>query len=69
MNALMYGNECLELAGLEYWKHRMSLLHETSLEIRGNIRESLDEKRNFYNYLLAVVTVFLGPMTILTGYW
>jgi hypothetical protein len=45
------------------------MLFETSRTIGQDIRERLDEKRNFYNYLLAVVTVFLGPMTILTGYW
>lgn len=48
---------------------RMKMLHEDVNTIGEDIRESLDEKRNFYNYLLAVVTVFLGPMTILTGYW
>ena len=48
---------------------RMFVLHESSSSIVQDIRESLDEKRNFYNYVLAVVTVFLGPMTILTGYW
>jgi hypothetical protein len=47
----------------------MGVLHETTRVIGQEIRDSLDEKRNFYNYLLAVVTVFLGPMTILTGYW
>jgi Mg2+ and Co2+ transporter CorA len=44
-------------------------MHDNAVTIRQDIRESLDEKRNFYNYLLAIVTVFLGPMTILTGYW
>mmetsp|Transcript_1761 Transcript_1761/g.3161 ORF Transcript_1761/g.3161 Transcript_1761/m.3161 type:complete len:393 (+) Transcript_1761:191-1369(+) len=69
LDTLIFGNENMELTGLEYWQHRMSMLHATTRVIGQDIRESLDEKRNFYNYLLAVVTVFLGPMTILTGYW
>lgn len=69
LDSVIFGNENLELTGLEYWKKRMAMLDEDARTISQDIRESLDEKRNFYNYLLAVVTVFLGPMTILTGYW
>ena len=69
LNSVIHGSDGLEMKGLRYWRDRVEDLETSICVIKEKIKYSLDEKRNFYNYVLAVVTVFLGPMTVLTGYW
>jgi hypothetical protein len=37
--------------------------------VKDDIKVSLEEKRNFFSFVLTVVTVCLAPMATLTGYW
>lgn len=66
---ILYGDEHLELKGLLYWSNRMNDFNESVGLLEQKIQYSLEEKRNFFSYLLSVVTIFLGPLTVLTGYW
>lgn len=66
---ILYGDEHLELKGLLYWSDRMSDFDESIALMADKIQFALEEKRNFFSYLLSVVTIFLGPLTVLTGYW
>lgn len=74
-NALRYlsiildGDESLEVKGVKYWSEQLSGLHQSALKITDDIHSSLDEKRNFFSFILTIVTVGLAPATILTGYW
>lgn len=66
---VLYGDEHLELKGLLYWTDRMNDFNESVELLSQKIQFALEEKRNFFSYLLSVVTIFLGPLTVLTGYW
>jgi hypothetical protein len=66
---VLYGDEHLELKGLLYWSDRMSDFDDSIELMAEKIQFALEEKRNFFSYLLSVVTIFLGPLTVLTGYW
>lgn len=66
---ILYGDEHLELKGLLYWTDRMNDFDESVVLMAEKIQFALEEKRNFFSYLLSVVTIFLGPLTVLTGYW
>jgi hypothetical protein len=66
---ILYGDEHLELKGLLYWTDRMNDFDDSVALMAENIQFALEEKRNFFSYLLSVVTIFLGPLTVLTGYW
>lgn len=57
------------MKGMRYWSSQLEK-YSDQLNVMGeNVLSSLDEKRNFYSFLLTVVTVFLAPLTILTGYF
>lgn len=66
---LVDGDESLEVKGIRYWTEQLLTLSETIDKVKENIRISLDEKRNFFNFILTMVTVYLAPLTILCGYW
>jgi hypothetical protein len=59
---ILYGDEHLELKGLLYWSDRMNSFHESIELMAEKIQFALEEKRNFFSYLLSVVTIFLGPL-------
>ena len=67
--SLIYGNQTLEMKGIKYWKNNLTKYAEHLEAMGENVLSSLDEKRNFYSFLLTVVTIFLAPLTILTGYF
>ena len=63
------GDESLEVKGIKYWTEQLKCLLKDVEKVKEDIRLSLEEKRNFFSFVLTVVTVFLAPLTILTGYW
>ena len=67
--SLVYGNNVLEMRGIKYWQSHLEKYAEKLDAMGENVVSSLDEKRNFYSFLLTVVTIFLAPLTILTGYF
>jgi hypothetical protein len=69
LEKLIDGDESLEVKGMRYWSEQLLVLKESAVKIKEDIRVSLEEKRNFFSFVLTVVTVFLAPLTILTGYW
>lgn len=69
LGMVLDGDESLEVKGTKYWSEQLGLLHDTFDKVKEDIRISLDEKRNFFSFILTVVTVGLAPLTILTGYW
>ena len=66
---IMEGDESLEVHGMRYWKEQLSHFEINVAKVKEDIHSSLEEKRNFFSFILTVVTVFLAPLTILTGYW
>lgn len=69
LEKMIDGDESLEIKGMRYWAEQLVVLNESVEKIKDDIRVSLEEKRNFFSFVLTVVTVFLAPLTILTGYW
>ena len=63
---LLDGDENLEMKGLKYWRDQLRTLHQTCDKVKDDIKAHLEEKRNFFSFILTVVTVGLSPMTILT---
>jgi hypothetical protein len=69
IEVLLDGDEGLELKGLKYWKEQLKLLDKSVEKVKEDIKISLEDKRNFFSFILTVVTVVLAPLTILTSYW
>ncbi len=69
LGTIIEGNDGIEIKGFKYWKEQMEALKATSNTVGENIAYSLDEKRNFYSFLLTVATIYLAPLSILTGYF
>jgi hypothetical protein len=69
LSILVEGDESLEVKGIKYWTEQLQALSQTINKVKDDIRISLDEKRNFFNFILTMVTVYLAPLTILCGYW
>ena len=69
LEKLLDGDESLEIKGIRYWTEQLAVLQQCTDKVKEDIRVSLEEKRNFFSFVLTVVTVFLAPLTILTGYW
>jgi hypothetical protein len=69
LEMIMEGDESLEVQGTRYWREQLSQLEAAVSKVKEDIHVSLEEKRNFFSFILTVVTVFLAPLTILTGYW
>jgi hypothetical protein len=69
LSILVDGDESLEVKGIKYWTEQLLILSQTVDKVKEDIRISLDEKRNFFNFILTMVTVYLAPLTILCGYW
>lgn len=69
LSIILDGDESLEVKGVKYWNEQLKGLNQAALKIKDDIHSSLDEKRNFFSFILTIVTVGLAPLTILTGYW
>lgn len=69
LSLILDGDEALEVKGIKYWKERLLGLQENALKVKDDIHSSLEEKRNFFSFILTIVTVGLAPLTVLTGYW
>ena len=69
LEMILEGDESLEVHGTRYWMEQLNSMVHNVKRVKEDIRSSLEEKRNFFSFILTVVTVFLAPLTILTGYW
>ncbi len=69
INKLLEGNEELEVKGLKYWNDSLEASVKKVGTILDHIKAQSEEKRNFTTFSLTIFTVFLAPLTILTGYW
>lgn len=69
LEMILEGDESLEVQGARYWVEQLQQLEQSVSKVKEDIHASLEEKRNFFSFILTVVTVFLAPLTILTGYW
>lgn len=69
LSILVEGDESLEVKGIKYWTEQLTILSNTANKLKDDIKISLEDKRNFFNFILTMVTVYLAPLTILCGYW
>ena len=69
LTIILDGDESLEVKGIKYWREQLLGINCAALKIKDDIHSSLEEKRNFFSFILTVVTVGLAPITILCGYW
>jgi hypothetical protein len=69
LSMLVEGDESLEVKGIKYWREQLVMLSQTVNKVKEDIHISLEEKRNFFNFILTMVTVYLAPLMILCGYW
>ena len=37
--------------------------------LNSDLKDALSEKRDFYSFLLTIVTIIFSPLAILTGYF
>lgn len=66
---LLEGDTELEIKGLRYWNDYLTNITDLIVKVGDDIKFSLDEKRNYYSFLLTIATISLSPLAVLTGYW
>ena len=67
LKALTVGDPTADFKGTSYWVERLANF-ETKLSILADMYSSkLDEKRNFWSFLLTVVSIIQYPMEAITG--
>jgi hypothetical protein len=69
LSVILEGDESLEVKGMKYWVDQLNNVHQRAAKVHDDIKISLEDKRNFFSFILTTVTVGLAPMAILTGYW
>jgi hypothetical protein len=69
LEVILDGDEDLQIKGMRYWRDQLEILHETIHTLKDEVKFRLEDKRNFFSFVLTVVTVGLAPITILTSYW
>jgi Mg2+ and Co2+ transporter CorA len=71
LKKLRYLDTDHELNKQLFIKNKLSskILLELNAELREDIKYTIEERRNFYSFLLTAITIAIAPITILTGYF
>lgn len=63
------GYDTLEKRGTKYWQERLNSLLERANQIEDRYHMCLDEKRNFWAFVLGIVSIATFPFSVMTGYF
>ena len=67
LKTLTVGDTTADFKGSSYWVNRLKAFEE-KLDLLASVYSSkLDEKRNFWSFLLTVVSILQYPMEAVTG--
>lgn len=66
---LFFGIESLEKKGSLHWFDRIETLISQCDLTRERYQTSLDEKRNFWAFMLGIVSIATFPFAVMTGYF
>ena len=67
--AVVRGYDSLEKRGTKYWQERLTSLLENAERIEDRYHMCLDEKRNFWAFVLGIVSIATFPFAVMTGYF
>ena len=66
---LLDGSQGYEVKGTVYWVDQMDTFGQRNLFLQNLYMKKLDEKRNFWSFVLTIVSIVQFPITALAGYW
>ena len=66
---LIDGNVLYEVQGTEYWQSQLSIYFDRLSKLSQLYTKKLDEKRNFWSFVLTIVSIAQFPLGAMTGYW
>jgi hypothetical protein len=69
INMLIDGNERVEIKGSEFWVSKLSSFQSTLVTFKRAYSDKLDEKRNFWGFILTVLFIYQFPIIWLTGFF
>ena len=67
LKVLTVGDPTSDFQGSLYWVNRLKAFQEKLNSLAGVYSAKLDEKRNFWSFLLTVVSILQYPMEAVTG--
>ena len=66
---LLHGTERMDKRGTLYWLNRIKVLGESNEILRERYQVCLDEKRNFWAFMLSMISIATFPFSVMTGYF
>merc|ERR1712023_513359 len=69
LRTLTIGDDSVDFKGTEYWVKTLERYEEKLSFLVKVYTDKLDEKRNFWSFLLAVVSIVQFPMEAITSYY
>jgi Mg2+ and Co2+ transporter CorA len=66
---LVDGNPLYEVKGTQFWGEQLSLYFSRLQTLQDKYSSKLDEKRNFWSFILTIVSILQFPIGAMTGYW
>jgi hypothetical protein len=69
LSYLMDGNVDYEVKGSSFWCFQMDSFFERSATLMDRYDQKLDEKRNFWSFILTIVSIAQFPLAAMSAYW
>jgi hypothetical protein len=66
---LMDGNHLYEVQGSLFWCAQLDAIEKRLESLQEKYTDKLDEKRNFWSFILTIVSILQFPIAAMTGYW
>ena len=66
---LLFGNPKLRIKGVKTWSDRLNSINSKCEELRERYQLCIDEKRNFWAFILGLFSIYSFPLAVLTGYF
>jgi len=66
---LMDGNQLYEVKGSGFWREQLDVIVQKLVTLGSKYEDKLGEKRNFWSFILTIVSVVQFPICALTGYY
>ena len=66
---LMDGNVDYEVKGSSFWCSQMDYFFARSVTLSDLYDQKLDEKRNFWSFILTIVSIAQFPLAAMSAYW
>ena len=69
LSYLIDGNVNFEVKGSSFWCSQMDRFFERAMTLSDLYDQKLDEKRNFWSFILTIVSIAQFPLAAMSAYW